>query len=494
MYLPQFHRVKENDEWWGEGFTEWNAVREARPLFDEHYQPHQPFCDNYYNLLEKDTMEWQAQLMHKYGVDAMCFYHYWFKDGRRILEKPAENLLKWKDINMPFCFSWANETWARSWSNVRVKNTWADTYEKKMMNDDGVLLEQKYGNEADWKEHFEYLLPFFRDDRYVKVDNKPLLLIYNTYDIHCINDMLCCWRRWAIENGLEGLYVIGGRTNGRKIDNLDANIDLQPGAAMQNITNSNVKLQVDYDLIWNVLLQGVSNEGAYYQGVVSYDDTPRRGQNGKALVGATPENFKKHFVRLLAKSHIERKDIVFLNAWNEWGEGMHLEPDQKYGFGFLEAVKWSKEHYQEYLDEMQMNILAKSSSNEEYNALKEKCSKYEIYWRVLDAWLSLKEQGISIADRLIEMGYKNIAIYGVGMMGMHLIEEFKKSDVNILYLIDRRAKSLTNAYPIYSMEDNLPEKVDAIILTVTYDYTQIEYKLREKGNFTILHLENLIRE
>ena len=113
MYLPQFHRVKENDEWWGEGFTEWTAVRGAKQLFNGHYQPRIPQNRNYYDLLEKDTMLWQASLMKQYGIDGMCIYHYWFKDGRKILEKPAENLLQWKDVDMPFCFSWANETWAR---------------------------------------------------------------------------------------------------------------------------------------------------------------------------------------------------------------------------------------------------------------------------------------------------------------------------------------------------------------------------------------------
>lgn len=127
MYLPQFHRVRENDEWWGEGFTEWTTVRNAKKFFTDHYQPHEPL--SYYDLLEKKTMKQQEMLMHKYAVDGMCFYHYYFEKGRKILEKPAENLLKWKDVDMPFCFYWANESWKRSWSDLQKGNVWSEIYE-----------------------------------------------------------------------------------------------------------------------------------------------------------------------------------------------------------------------------------------------------------------------------------------------------------------------------------------------------------------------------
>ena len=131
FYLPQFHRVPENDEWWGKGFTEWTAVKGAAPLFEGHYQPRVPLNHNYYNLLEHDTMAWQANLMKKYSIDGVCIYHYWFENGRRILEKPAENLLKWTDISMPFCFCWANETWSRTWEKLADANVWSIMYEPK---------------------------------------------------------------------------------------------------------------------------------------------------------------------------------------------------------------------------------------------------------------------------------------------------------------------------------------------------------------------------
>lgn len=161
FYLPQFHRTPENDEWWGEGFTEWTNVKNAKPLFPGHYQPHEPL--DYYNLLNKETMEKQAALMHEYGVDGMCFYHYYFENGRKILEKPAENLLKWTDITMPFCFYWANQSWIRSWSNMAGGNKWTEIYDQsKKEEGDGVLLRQVYGGRNEWKDHFYYMLPFLK--------------------------------------------------------------------------------------------------------------------------------------------------------------------------------------------------------------------------------------------------------------------------------------------------------------------------------------------
>ena len=181
MYLPQFHRVQENDVWWGEGFTEWTAVRSAEPLFPWHEQPHAPLDGRYYDLMDPETMRWQAELMHRYGVDGMCFYHYYFKDGRRILERPAENLLQWKDIDMPFCFSWANESWVRSWSRMSQieGNPWSVKFDGVAQpGDDGVLLAQGYGDELAWREHYAYLSPFFHDSRYILHENMPVFLIY----------------------------------------------------------------------------------------------------------------------------------------------------------------------------------------------------------------------------------------------------------------------------------------------------------------------------
>ena len=210
MYLPQFHRTVENDEWWGNGFTEWTTVKNAKPIFDGQIQPREPLDDNYYNLLKKETMEWQASLAEKYKIHGFCFYHYWFKDGRRVLEKPAENLLKWKDINMKFSFCWANESWARTWSREIFKNSWSNKFEKKSGTDkeSDILLEQKYGREKDWREHFDYLINFFNDERYIRIEDKPIFNIYKPDQISCLDEMLEMWNKWAIEEGLKGIYII----------------------------------------------------------------------------------------------------------------------------------------------------------------------------------------------------------------------------------------------------------------------------------------------
>ena len=164
--MPQFHAIPENDIWWGEGFTEWTNTKAAKPLFRGHYQPKEPLKDNYYSLLDSKTQEWQASLAKKYGIYGFCYYHYWFH-GKLLLEKPMENMLKNKKVDIPFCISWANETWSRTWSGQERE----------------ILIQQDYGNKSDWLKHIEYLVPFFKDSRYIKIDNKPLMLLYTSCKI-----------------------------------------------------------------------------------------------------------------------------------------------------------------------------------------------------------------------------------------------------------------------------------------------------------------------
>ena len=281
MYLPQFHRVKENDEWWGQGFTEWTSVRAATPLYADHFQPRVPMQENYYDLMQKETMEWQADLMQTYGIDGMCFYHYWFRDGRQILEKPAENLLGWKDINMPFCFCWANETWARSWSKLNSKNSWANIFEEeKQESDSGILLEQNYGNESDWEKHFQYLLPFFKDKRYIKINNSPVFVIYKTSQITCLAEMLQLWNIWARENGFDGIYIIGANTNTVSEKMVDRVLYHEPQYSNIKLWNCDKKrgqvITVNYNDVWRAILDNVSiSQKVCFGGFVGYDDTPR---------------------------------------------------------------------------------------------------------------------------------------------------------------------------------------------------------------------------
>ena len=189
-YLPQFHEVKENSEWWGKGFTEWVNVKKAKPLYRNHKQPNLPLENNYYDLLNKESVIWQTKLANEYGIDGFCYYHYWFK-GKKILEKPAENLLKWKDILQNFCFCWANHDWKKTWNGTNQ-----------------ILIKQEYGEEKEWEEHFQYLLSFFKDNRYIKIGNKPILMIFNAEAIPRVNERIEYYNKRCKEHGFEGIYII----------------------------------------------------------------------------------------------------------------------------------------------------------------------------------------------------------------------------------------------------------------------------------------------
>lgn len=493
MYLPQFHRVKENDEWWGEGFTDWVAARKAEPLFAGHCQPHIPLDNNYYDLLDKGTMQWQADLMKQYGVDGVCIYHYWFKDGRRILEKPAENLLEWTDIDMPFCFYWANQSWARTWSQIRGVNVWSDegdTGQKREGN--GILLEQAYGTEAQWKEHFDYMLPFFRDPRYIRVDGKPLLMIYKS--IPCLDEMLSFWRKLAEESGLQGLYVIGGFLNLHE-SCLDAALCCEPARSGNRLTASQLQDTVkiiEYDDVWHKILNAVpiSGQNIYYGGFVGYDDTPRRGKKGLAILHATPEKFGCYLTELMAKNAAHGNEIVFVNAWNEWGEGMYLEPDAQYGKAFLEQIPWAKENYKDkiadYLNKTYVNV-------NEIQDIQKRSNKFERYLNLLDVWMTLRENGIRLDKYLLDRGYKKIGVYGYGIFGRHLIEEMKDSCVQVVFLVDRKGDKLCTPVPVYLPSAQLPE-CDAIVVSSVFFIEDIRTELTKHGDYKLISLEAILKE
>ncbi|WP_312430330.1 glycoside hydrolase family 99-like domain-containing protein [Lacrimispora sp.] len=498
MYLPQFHNVEENNLWWGEGFTEWTAVKDARKLFEGHEQPKVPHEKNYYDLLNKDTMIWQSDLMKKYSVDGMCMYHYWFKDGRQILEKPAENLLKWKDIDMPFCFSWANETWARSWSNIREKNVWANTFENKEINKNlGILLEQKYGLKEDWEKHFNYLLPFFQDKRYIKIDGKPLFLIYQASIIPCIKDMLELWRRLSKEAGLPGLYIIGSNCNVSAKNVVDAVLYTEPGRSkgmLKKLDDNQIHI-VDYETIWNRILKTKKTSKKTFLGAfVGYDDTPRRGIEGAVITNATPQKFCYYLAEIMAKNAAWNNDLLFLNAWNEWGEGMYLEPDDKYGYQYLEAILQAKKIFSDRIIEYNDDIKDLIPYNtKEILDLQEKSDKYEHYLNLLDDWMKLREKGVCLTGFLENAGFYNIGIYGLGILGRHFLREISDSNIQVSYIVDQQRDRLHVDIPVYLPTEELPD-VDAIIVASTFYYPEIIELLKEKEIKNIISLEMIIRE
>lgn len=491
MYLPQFHRVPENDAWWGEGFTDWVATRNAKALTKNHYQPHIPLNHNYYDLMDKNVMKWQAELMHEYGIDGQCIYHYWFKDSRKILEKPAENLLRWTDIDMPFCFCWANETWARSWSKIKKANVWSDNENTEHQEDDkGILLEQSYGSEKDWMQHFEYLLPFFRDGRYIKQDGKPVFLIYRSSEVYCLEEMISCFNDLALSNGLPGIYFICANTSDGLPDNVDAILIHEPQNSMRNaVCDSGNDVRVlSFEQCWDYSLQCVNlDKKTYYEGFVSYDDTPRRGIKGTIISGSTPETFAENLTKLLAKSEALENEYVFINAWNEWGEGMHLEPDEKWGCKYLESVSRAKREYKR----ISFAINTKGISDE-MNKLKAQSNKFERYLNTLDQWMSLREINVNLASYFAEKKYTRIAIYGYGIYARHLIEELRYSDIEIAALVDKQRNKIQCEIPIV-LPGTEPDDIDAIVVTSFYYYKEIKEFYADSG-ITVLSIENIIKE
>jgi hypothetical protein len=497
LYLPQFHRVKENDLWWGEGFTEWETVKNAKPFFEGHNQPLQPM--DCYDLLDKHVMQEQADYMKRYEIDGMCFYHYYFENGKKILEKPAENLLEWTDINMPFCFYWANESWVRSWSNI-AGNCWTEAYESsKDQNERGILLKQDYGGKKEWEEHFRYILPFFKDERYLKKDGKPIFIIYSPDDIECLEDMKKCWDDLVYQAGFPGIYYIGKSKNK---DILDAVLIQEPQAAMRHKFFQNdkgIRSLLDYDEVWsNILsLQIPKNEKKEYLcGFPGYDDTPRHGKNGTVVTGATPEKFKNYMIRLLLKANRRDCDFLFLNAWNEWGEGMYLEPDRKWEFQYLEAIKEAKEFVEQHGE----LILAASTDDvflfdyekSEIERLNDKCNKYNNFFKVFERMLNLQLDGKFISKYILDKKYKSVAIYGLGVVGKSLVKVLENESINIVYGIDRdEYKDRSFKFPVYTLQEKL-ENIDLVIVTVEDEYSQIKSELEKLVKADIVKVSYLL--
>lgn len=373
FYLPQFHNIPENDEWWGDGFTEWVNVKKTKPAFEGHDQPRIPLNNNYYNLLDDNVKIWQAELAKKYGIYGFAYYHYWF-NGHMLLEKPMEQMLANKKVDIPFCISWANEPWTKAWVG----------------NERKTLIAQRYGNEKEWKEHFDYLLQFFEDDRYIKVDGKPLFIIYRPEIVPCLNEMIDCWQKLARKNGFSGIkiacqsndyYLIKKRDDSR----IDYNIEFQPdfscGAlrrqrfstvrairrditrfvgkhfgidlyrfgqkTLQQLDKTN---RVDYDKVWKKIVSTKpfsekNIPGAY----VGWDNSPRYGERATIYIGDTPEKFE-YYMDLQIKNAKENyaTDMMFMYAWNEWAEGGYLEPDERNGYKNLEAIKNALEKNDEF--------------------------------------------------------------------------------------------------------------------------------------------------
>ncbi|HEX4883658.1 MAG TPA: glycoside hydrolase family 99-like domain-containing protein [Casimicrobiaceae bacterium] len=335
FYLPQYHRIAENDAWWGEGFTEWTNVRRARPLFAGHAQPHVPGELGWYDLTRADVREAQAALARAHGVDAFCYYHYWF-GGRRLLERPLDAVLASGRPEFPFCVCWANEHWTRRWDGL----------------DREVLMPQRYSPE-DARAFIDSLLPLFRDRRYVRVRGRPLLLVYKIAEIPDLAATVRTWRSVCVDAGVGDPYLAAVQRHA--LDDpapfgFDAAVEFPPiGHAAENVTPQMPQL----DPSFRGSVFGYANLAADYllrarpafvqfRGVTPmWDNTARRPQDGMVVHGSTPEAFgvwALHALHQTRRRHDGDARLLFVNAWNEWAEGNHLEPDQAHGRRYLEAL------------------------------------------------------------------------------------------------------------------------------------------------------------
>ncbi len=498
LYLPQFHRTKQNDEWWGEGFTDWVSAKNAKPLFQGHYQPHEPLNDNYYNLLDKNTMKWQAELAKKYGVSGFCFYHYWFMNGKTVLEKPAENLLEWKEIDTEFCFSWDSTPWAKTWSRVARSSSWVTPMEdaNKVLaaNDTGMLVDQKYGREDCWRKHFEYLLPFFKDSRYIKKDEKPVFIFYSANIIYCLDEMVMYWQSLAKREGLAGIYTIAVNCKGRTFDYIDAYLVQEPGSLLNEIISEDAcetiegnKL-VDYELLWNKILSvEYSYRKTYYGGIVGFDNTARK-KPAIVVSGANPKIFESKLVDLYRKNHAANNEFTFINAWNEWGEGTHLEPDKIYKYAYLEATRNAQNTF-ENEDKAWINGNKIVECDERASQL----SKMSEYFALMNEWMFKLEDNKSVAAYFINNNFKKIAIYGYGHLAKHLLFQLQGHDVKVEYIIEQNKTQNSVPYPVKTLNDGL-EHVDAVVVTPFLEYVQIKKAVKEQLRCPIISIKEVVME
>ena len=346
IYLPQYHPIKENNEWWEEGFTEWTNVTKAKPRYMGHYQPHLSTDLGFYDLRLEETRQSQAKLAKEHGIEGFCYYHYWF-NGKRVLELPLNKVLESKKPDFPFCICWANENWTRRWDGM----------------DQEILLKQDYSFEDD-KSHMEYLCEnVFSDERYIRVDGKPIFIIYRPLIFPDIKKTIEIWREIAKNSGIGEIYMAYMQSfdqNFKPEDlGFDAAIEFQPdfanfpkgkrsfGKKILNPLNTNPEAFLmdkifDYKKIVEIMTSKKSPDYKLYPSIFpGWDNSARRKSASTIVHGSTPELYKKWLMKIVEKFKPYSKDenLIFINAWNEWAEGNHLEPCRKWGRKYLEATK-----------------------------------------------------------------------------------------------------------------------------------------------------------
>lgn len=344
-YLPQFHPIPENDIWWGKGFTEWTNVMQSKPLFKSHYQPHLPADLGFYDLRVPEVREAQAELARSYGIHGFMYYHYWFA-GKRLIERPFDEVLRSGKPDFPFCLCWANETWSRRW----------------LGEDKEILIQQDY-SEEDFRNHARWLAKAFADKRYIRVDGRPVFVIYRYAGIPKNLDPVQLLRNELSKLGADDPYLVAADAHSRDFDfrmvGFDHSLAFEPalGAlpngfddrwslerAMKNrrfgVASGSLNLY-DYEEALDIMEKTSSRHPRIPCLLVGWDNSPRRGEKGIIFQNCSPQSFGRVLERRLRGwlKTSPSTDLFFLNGWNEWAEGNHLEPDQKFGLGFLEELR-----------------------------------------------------------------------------------------------------------------------------------------------------------
>lgn len=337
FYLPQFHEIPENNAWWGDGFNEWTNVKPAKPQFEGHYQPHVPGELGYYNLLDPAIQHRQVELAKLYGVGGFCFYTYWF-NGKLLLEKPVENYLNNQSLDLPFCLCWANENWSRRWDGLESE----------------ILIAQQHSPDDDLA-FIQHVARYMRDSRYIRIDGRPLLLIYRPSLLPSAKKTAASWRNWCNANGIGEIYLAYTQSF-EAVDpakyGFDAAVEFPPNnSAPPNITDSVTPLGEEFGCTvydWHVFVwrsEQYKRPGhTLFRSVCpSWDNTARRKSRGVVFLNSSPSGYQRwleNAIRDTKKNHANPEErLIFVNAWNEWAEGAHLEPDARYGYAYLQATR-----------------------------------------------------------------------------------------------------------------------------------------------------------
>ena len=347
FYLPQFYPTPINDKWYGEGFTEWTTVRNAKPLFRGHDQPRVPADLGYYDLRDASVREAQAELAREAGIEGFCYYHYWFSKDHQELTIPFDEVLRLKKPDFPFCLCWANQSWySKFWDKTRE-------CEPKL------VAEQIYDDPAGNEQHFYSLLEAFRDPRYIRVEGRTLFMIYRPVEFPGVREFMAQWQALAEKNGLPPFYFIGQggkKTAAEEVLELGldgANIvhkfDVKKHPVLRQVKHyckfRHIPFHVDYEKVMHDFFDPEAPEALspkYYPALIpNWDHSPRSGWRGSVYTNSTPETFRKHAEKVIyscrGKDH--EHNLIFLKSWNEWGEGNYMEPDTRYGKGFIRVLR-----------------------------------------------------------------------------------------------------------------------------------------------------------